>query len=146
MTILRRFLVLSAFAFWQGGFTFYAAVAVPIGRSVDTEFQAIVTTAATNYLNIIGAVALVVLAWDLLPVDPASWRRHGRFVLWGVMLLMLAALIGLHFQLTQLSHEEPLFKPLHRLYLWASTVQWGAGLGYLLLTVLAWRAQDRLWK
>ena len=75
MTFLRRFLVLIAFAFWQGGFTFYAAVVVHVGLHVDSAFQAIVTTSVTNYLNISGAVALVVLAWDLLPVDPANWRR-----------------------------------------------------------------------
>ena len=34
MTILRRFLVLIALFFWQGGFTFYAAVVVPVGQQV----------------------------------------------------------------------------------------------------------------
>ena len=32
MTILRRFLVLAALMFWQGGFMFYGAVVVPITR------------------------------------------------------------------------------------------------------------------
>ena len=141
MTFLRRFLVLLAFAFWQGGFTFYAAVVVHVGRHVDKYFQSVVTTSVSNYLNISGAVALVVLAWDLLPVDPVNWRRSLRFIMWGVMLSMLGALIWLHVEL-----EREFTLPMHALYLWTSTVQWGAGLVYLALTVLTWRAQDRLWK
>lgn len=141
MTFLRRFLVLLAFAFWQGGFTFYAAVVVHIGRSVDKGFQALVTTSVTDYLNIAGAVALVVLAWDLLPVDPANWRRAVRVVMWSIMLLMLGALIWLHAELV-----AEFTRRMHAVYLWTCTVQWGAGLVYLALTVLTWRAQDRLWK
>jgi hypothetical protein len=141
MTFLRRFLVLIAFAFWQGGFTFYASVVVHIGLHVDRQVQSEITKYVSIYLNIIGAIALTVLAWDLLPVDPSAWRRGIRLVMWSVMLLMLGALIGVHVQLMR-----EFSKPIHDLYLWASTVQWGAGLVYLALTVLAWRAQDRLWK
>ena len=31
---LRRFIVLVALCFWQGGFTFYAGVVVPVGTDV----------------------------------------------------------------------------------------------------------------
>jgi hypothetical protein len=141
MTFLRRFLVLIAFAFWQGGFTFYAAVVVHVGLHVDKHVQSQITTSVTNYLNISGAVALVVLAWDLLPVDPADWRRRGRFLMWSLMLLMLGALIGLHVQL-----DREFTMPVHAVYLWVSTVQWVAGLLYLALSIVVWRAQDRLWK
>ena len=34
MRILRRYLVVIALMFWQGGFTFYAAVVVPVGTAV----------------------------------------------------------------------------------------------------------------
>ncbi len=133
--------MLIAFAFWQGGFTFYAAVVVHVGRHVDKQFQSEVTTSVTNYLNIAGAIALVFLAWDLFPVDLATWRQTTRIVMWSIMLAMLGALIWLHFELTR-----EFTRPMHVAYLWTSTVQWGAGLAYLALTVLAWRAQDRLWK
>jgi hypothetical protein len=141
MTFVRRFLVLIAFAFWQGGFTFYAAIVVHVGRHVDKHFQSIVTTSVTNYLNISGVVALVVLAWDLLPVDPANWRRNVRLLMWSVMLLLLGPLLWLHVRI-----EYEFTTLMHAFYLWTSAVQWGCGLVYLALTVLAWRAQDRFWK
>jgi hypothetical protein len=146
MTFLRRFLVLIAFAFWQGGFTFYAAVVVHIGLRVDKHVQSEITKFVSIWLNISGAIALVILAWDLLPVDPLSWRRSIRFFMWSVMLVTLGALVGLHVPLDKLSKDDELFALYHSLYLWTSTVQWGAGLVYLALTVLAWRAQDRFWK
>ena len=34
LILLRRFLVLAALFFWQGGFTFYASVVVPVGQQV----------------------------------------------------------------------------------------------------------------
>jgi hypothetical protein len=146
MTFLRRFLVLIVFAFWQGGFTFYAAVVVPIGRGVNKAAQEEITPSVSNWLNVSGAVALVILAWDLLPVDPVNWRRNLRTGMWSAMLLMLGALIGLHFQLVSLLTDHELFKPIHKIYLWTCTAQWAAGVVYLALTVLTWRAQDRLWK
>jgi hypothetical protein len=66
--ILRRFLTLVALIFWQGGFTFYAAVVVPIGQRVLGSHleQGFITREVTWYMNIAGAVALAVLAGDLL--------------------------------------------------------------------------------
>jgi hypothetical protein len=138
MTFLRRFLVLIAFAFWQGGFTFYAGVVVPIGRGVDAEAQSLITTAVTNWLNVAGAIALVLLMWDALERDPARWRRWLRLGTCGVMLLLLGLLVWLHVEL-----ERDFYRPYHKVYLWASTVQWACVCVYLALTVLAWRAQDR---
>ena len=34
MTLVRRFLVVAALMFWQGGFTFYSAVVVPLGQKL----------------------------------------------------------------------------------------------------------------
>ncbi len=66
MALLRRFLVLLALFFWQGGFTFYAAVVVPIGQHVFGHLrQGFVTRQVTVYLNLAGAVALLILVWDL---------------------------------------------------------------------------------
>src|SRR5262249_56597146 len=95
MTILRRFLVLIALFFWQGGFTFYAAVVVPIGQQVLNSHlrQGFITQQVTNYLNLSGAIALVPLAWEVVVSgDPSRRRRWFRGLLWTLMALALAAL------------------------------------------------------
>ena len=67
LILFRRFLVLVALMFWLGGFTFYASVVVPVGqRELGSHLeQGFITRQVTNYLNLSGAVALVVLAWDV---------------------------------------------------------------------------------
>jgi hypothetical protein len=153
MTILRRFLVLIALFFWQGGFTFYAAVVVPVGQQVLRSHlrQGFITQRVTNYLNLTGAIALVPLAWEAAaPGDPSTRRRWLRGLLWLLMALALAALALLHSDLDRflvarglINLDPEAFRPRHRLYLWVSTVQWVLGLAYLLLTLGAWRAEDR---
>ena len=73
MISLRRYLVLLALSFWQGGFTFYAAVVVPVGQEVFGHLrQGFITRQVTVYLNLAGAVALLVLVWDLVAArDPS---------------------------------------------------------------------------
>ena len=67
LTLLRRFSVIAALMFWQGGFTFYAAVVVPIGQeNLGHEEQGFITREVTNYLNLAGAAALLLLAWDVV--------------------------------------------------------------------------------
>lgn len=149
----RRYLALAALFFWQGGFTFYASVVVPIGQEVlGGHFeQGLLTRRVTVYLNLTGAVALLPLVWDMVGTrDPAAWRRRLRLLLWLGMAAALVALYRLHPLVDQYleldSHnliDRPAFRHYHRLYLWVSTVQWGLALVYLLLTLLAWRAEDR---
>lgn len=152
MLILRRFVVLIALFFWQGGFTFYAAVVVPVGQDVfGHRRQGFVTRRVTVYLNLAGAVALPVLLWDLLAAAEASkWRRRSRWFLWAIMLLTLLWLQQLHGQLDELLipkgriiRDADVFYPRHRLYLWVSTVQWAAGLLYLVATLFVWKMEDR---
>ena len=80
LTLGRRLLVLAALMFWQGGFTFYAAVVVPVGKEVlGSHFnQGRITRRVTVYLNLAGAVALLPLAWDAAAsADRAArWRRE----------------------------------------------------------------------
>ena len=45
-------------------------------------------------------------------------------------------------QRTRVVIREP-FYPVHRVYLWASTIQWFACLLLAVLTIAAWRAEDR---
>lgn len=152
MILLRRYLVLIALFFWQGGFTFYASVVVPIGQQVFGHLrQGFVTRQVTWYLNLAGAIALVVLLWDALSArDPLRWRRRTRLLLWAGMLVLLIFLHWLHGRLDELLVpkgriilDTETFRPRHRLYLWISTFQWTAGLVFLFLTLAAWRREDR---
>lgn len=146
MTLLRRFLVLVAFAFWLGGFAFYAGVVVPIGTDVlgGSGEQARITRRVVQPLNLACATALGVFALDWL-VN----RDRGRAVLWLFVLACLCVLLWMYPRLDALfAHGEGVddrsaFRPWHRTYLWVSTLQWAAACGYGVLTLAAWRAEDR---
>src|SRR5712691_4491142 len=153
MTLSRRFLVLLALMFWQGGFLFYAAVVVPIGQQeFGHKKQGFITRRVTDYLNLAGAAALVPLAWDTAVSRERSarlWRL--RWVSWVVMLLALALLAWLHPRMDDLLDmnsrqvmDPPVFRAQHRWYLWVSTIQWAAGVIYAALTLWAWRDEDRV--
>ena len=151
--LLRRLLVVSALMFWQGGFTFYAAVVVPVGQEVlGTHFkQGRITRRVTVYLNLAGAAALLPLAWDAAAsADRAALLRRLRWLALGGMAAGLALLFWLRPQLDELIDlqmgyipERKAFRVGHRWYLWISTVQWGLGVVYALLTLHAWRDGDR---
>ncbi len=154
MEILRRLLLLAVLLFWQGGFLFYATVVIPIGRQVlgDIRQQARITRQATLALNAAGGAAVVVLAWDLLVLsDPLRARHRGRGLLWLLLLLSLLGLVWLRslldrqFDHSALQIADPTtFSGGHRLYVGLSIVQTGLALGFLVLTLLAWQARDRL--
>src|SRR5437764_15421395 len=98
-TLFRRFLVLAALMFWQGGFTFYAAVVVPVGQHVlgSHAAQGFITREVTRYLNLAGAAALVFLVWDVAAArDPRALRTGLRWLAVAGMLATLAALAWLH--------------------------------------------------
>jgi hypothetical protein len=147
--LARRFLVLAALMFWQGGFTFYAAVVVPVGRQTIGSRQSDVTRPVTRYLNLAGAVALIPFAWDAARCrDHVTRRRRLRWGTWVGMAGTLAALLWLHQLLSQqlqsgASPADAVFHNLHRIYLWISTAQWACSLVYAGCTLLAWRAEDR---
>ena len=146
MTILRRFLALAAYAFWVGGFTFYAGVVVPLGTDVlgGRAEQAAVTRVVSWYLNLTSGVALGVFLLDWL-----ASRGKARAALWLVMLALLGVLAWMHPRLDAMFDygagvlDRREFRPWHRTYLWVSTAQWAAALGYGVLTLAAWRAEDR---
>jgi hypothetical protein len=152
LALARRFLVVAALMFWQGGFTFYAAVVVPVGQEVLESHlrQGFITRQVTKYLNLSGAVALLILALDLVAAREAAWVRRLRWLLWLAMVGALAFLVWLHPHIDQ--YLDPVreklingkaFRPGHRLYLWVSTVQWGCAIAYAWLTLRAWREMDR---
>jgi hypothetical protein len=151
--IARRLLLIVSLMFWQGGFTFYASVVVPVGAEVlgsHTE-QGFVTRQVTNWLNVAGAVTLPILAWDLaVSADTASWRRWLRWSTWAVAVVSLGSLVFLHQRLDALLDpgkflvlDSTTFRSHHSLYLWISTLQWAAALVYLAATLMAWRREDR---
>ncbi len=154
MVLVRRFLVLVALMFWLGGFTFYASIVVPVGTRVlgnSSRRQGFITREVTRQLNVSAAVALAVLALELLPLgDPSRTRWWGRLAFWLVMAGCQAGLFALHPHLDRFLKERggivldpEAFRPWHRLYLWLHTVQWGAAVLFCILVLAGWRAGDR---
>src|SRR5262245_13000536 len=154
MTVVRRWLLLWALMFWQGGFMFYGGVVVPVGSAVlgSEREQGFITRSVTNYLNLAGAVALAVWCWDLSAGRGTSPRgRRLRWAIWAGLVLSLALLAWLHLRLDDLLDPEdvlildrPRFHSLHRRYLIVSTIQW---VGCILLsasTMRAWRDEDAI--
>jgi hypothetical protein len=150
MTIFRRFLVFAVLCFWQGGFVFYSSVAIPVGhRVLETHRkQALLTKDVAYFLNLAGMVSTLPLLWDLFAPDPSLLRRRVRAALWAMVLATLLVQVHLYRELNAMfpdvmeGNDPPSFTPLHRVYLWVSTAQFAAAVGYLLSSLLAWRAQD----
>jgi hypothetical protein len=153
LALARRFLVVIALMFWQGGFTFYSAVVVPIGQDVvGKSVQPFITRQVANGINLAGAAALLVLVLDLAAAPRETrWAHRVRWALWLGMAAALAVLVWLHPQIDHfmdLESQEIIsrkaLRPWHRAYLWVSTVQWGFGVVYVWLTLRAWREADHV--
>lgn len=151
MRQLRRFLVIASLMFWLGGFTFYVSVVVPVGAAVLHSHlrQGMITRQVTVWLNVAGAIGLLVLLWDMLAaVDPARWRFRLRVGSWLFMVACQAGLFALHGYLDSMLDVramkiiDPDFYLAHRFYLWAQTLQWLGGLLFIALMLAAWRAED----
>jgi hypothetical protein len=128
-------------------------VVVPIGTAFleSSTRQGFITRQVTDTMNACGVFALALMAWDLVTAhDSVRLRSRARICLF---ILMVAAAIGLmvlHPRLEALLDVESesvvdrhAFKPLHRAYLWISSGQWACALAYMLLTLAAWRNEDR---
>lgn len=141
----RRFIVLVALMFWQGGFMFYGGVVVPVGSQVlgsDTQ-QGFITQAVTNALNLAGLVCLVIWGVNLY------WERRdvSRFetAAWGTTFVLLAALVLIHLGMDEVldvkstsvtNHTR--FGMFHKLYIGISSIQWLLSLSLLFATLLRW--------
>ena len=156
MVTLRRYLSLLALLFWQGGFTFYGAVVVPITRQVLKDHMRLalaaeITGPVTNGLNWAGVLTLAVLLWDLAVAADASRRRYRlRCGAWAFLFVSLGALFVLHYVLDKFGPLEGIPEPdqfafwkVHQSYLVICALQWGAGLTYLGLSLSAWRSEDQ---
>src|SRR5262249_41112794 len=113
--------------------------------------QGFVTRRVAPYLNLAGLAAIALLAWDLFA--PGAGRALPDKIR-QLLALALAATLALLFFLyprldalldphAALIRDEAAFRPLHRLYLWISTIQWACALALLGLTVAARRREDR---
>jgi hypothetical protein len=152
MTVLRRLVLVLALMFWQGGFTFYASVVVPVGSDFLGSHvqQGWITRSVTNYLNLSGGVALLLWLVDIIVVRTTGFHgRKVRFTLWCVLAATLAGLCLLHLYMDRyldadrlIIVDQPYFHFLHRVYLYVSTLQWLAGIALVGLTLWAWRAVD----
>ncbi len=152
MTVVRRWLLLWALMFWQGGFTFYGGVVVPVGSDVlgSEREQGFITRKVTNYLNLAGAIALAIWGWDISAMRGLSpGGRRLRWAIWAGLVLSLAVLVWLHPRLDELLNPEDVmvldrhrFRSLHERYLMVSTVQWVGCLLLTALTIRAWRDED----
>jgi len=151
MTPLRRFVVFQALLLWQGGFLFYTAFVVPVGTAVlgSAAAQGAITSRVTETLNTLGVVGLAVVAWDLAAArDPDARRTAARWWCWAVALVCVYLQVVSHQLLVSFMDPgrryvliRPPFYPVHRLYLWASTVQWLALLALSWWTLRAWAAE-----
>jgi hypothetical protein len=153
-TLVRRFVVLAALLFWEGGFTFYAAVVVEVGQQqIGHRQQGFITREVAYSLNLAGGIALVLLAWDTTATRQRSARRRmARWGAWGWMAVTLVVLVALYREMDGLliAHggrhditDPDWFRKLHRWYLWTITAQWVAALVYGWLTLQAWRDEDQ---
>jgi hypothetical protein len=154
MIILRRLLVIQVLLLWQGGFLFYTAVVVSTGTGVlgSAAAQGAITARVTDSLNILGVAGLAVLAVELgLSRDPAAARTQARWACWWIAFACQGLLFAFHRLLDAFMDQSrshvvigPPFYPVHRMYLWASTIQWVACLVLAWLTIWAWRSEDTL--
>ena len=139
-----RWLALVGMTFWLGGFTFYSAVVIPILHDEMGGIDSgMITGQVSNYLNAFGVAA--VLAWGaLLPFERSLGEGWARWFRSGLLVLTTAILAGLILLHPIMDHRLSLgemddFHPLHKIYLIASTFQWGINLAILAVSVWIWR-------
>jgi hypothetical protein len=152
MKTLLRFVAVQVLLLWQGGFLFYAAFVVPAGtRLLGRAGQGAITARVTDALNVIGLAGVAVLALELsLTRDPSARRTARRWWVWVVCFACQFLLLYLHLLLDAFMDDarervlvKAAFYPVHRVYLWTSTVQWVACLLWAWLMLRAWSAEDR---
>ena len=150
---IRRFIVLQALMIWQGGFLFYASVVVPDGTEVlgSSMAQGAITARVTDMMNILGLMALVVLAFDLrLSIDTNERRIALRWWCWSLAFLCQGLLFYFHELLDFFMDPArtrvviwPPFRPVHRMYLWTISIQWFVCLLLVWFNLRSWQAEDR---
>lgn len=151
---LIRLATFWAIAIWQGGFVFYTGFVVKIGswelKSALT--QGFITRLVTLKLENLGWIALVIWAISLWGTRFSRQSlRTTAAVLWCAI---LALHVGLHFQwhaidrLLDVSSRSVMdpdaFRPAHRIFLWAASLQWLLVVILSSLTLHAWQHEKRV--
>ena len=139
MNAFRQFLTFVVFAFWAGGFTFYALVVIPTAHGVLGTHREVgfITRQVTQWLNLGSLLALALLTWHFFVErirHPAlSWRLPGTTL--GIMFATQIALFAEHPILdrmldgeTQSISSHGQFYSWHRIYLLTAAVQWLAAI------------------
>ena len=129
-----RFALVLTIAGWWGALTFYGLVVVPEGTDqFGSQTQGLVTQQVTKTLNLVGMAAAVLLVFEL-----KRWGTRWEWSVWSIFLGCQLALFGVHAWLSDLlatGADRRWFYDVHRVYLFATAVQWGAA-PYLLWQVL----------
>jgi hypothetical protein len=153
MRILRRFVTLCALGWWLGGLTFYSLVVIRAAHQIVGSHAKVgfITQKATTALNLIGAGALALMLWNGLVSCRHSgpWIRKGLAASWIAAAAAHAWIFLLHarldamldFQIRRVQ-EGASFRSPHETYLIATSIEWGASLIYLLVSLAAWRQED----
>ncbi len=137
-----RYLLLTTFVIWWGGFTFYALAVVPSGHSVlkSRMRQGFITEQVTRKLNILGVLTLSFIAAELCRKQrkKETFRIATAWASWTGMAVTLVMLIWLHEKLGALLDfdrrtvlDDAQFYQMHRIYLLVASVQWLSGAVFL---------------
>ena len=137
----QRYVIVATWSLWIVGLTFYGLVVVPTGtKLLGSTQQGFITQRVTNYLNLIGWVALTALLWNVV-----RQRRKLLAATWLVMLAAQIAPMAIHPQLDKMLNpadfevlDEAQFHPLHEVYLSITGVQWTAAVVYLAQSLWLW--------
>lgn len=141
-SILRP-IVMIAHAVWLGGFTFYGIAVIPVLHdALDRLDAGQITQRVSDRLNLVGLASLALwwsLAWLERRRGPALARR-ARLGLLALTSLSLVFLAVDHEVLDARLDRHGLegFYDYHRVYLIASTIQWGLNLGLVPVTLAIW--------
>jgi hypothetical protein len=150
MRIAARVVVALLFAIWWGGFTFYAGIVVPIGQRVlgSATAQGFVTQPVSDRINLIGAIVIVMLGWNLVSARRAASPRVRRVLVisWVVLAIAQLVLFVLHPRLDgmldlttrSIAVDRSVFYAMHRVYLLVATAQWLAAIVHASAVGCAW--------
>lgn len=153
---LRRLIVIAAIAWWLGGFTFYAGVAIPMGVEVLGSHKAVgfITQRVTGWLNFGGVIALAIFLGNmaLSRRTGGKWVWRTMLLTWIIMAVIEIELILLHPVMDRLITAYPhrmildddRFDLLHHVYLISTTVQWALGGLHVWCVCLSWVAGETL--
>ncbi len=138
---------LLTFALWFGGFTFYAALVVPVANSImpDAVPFGFVTQKVTHGINALHGAFLIVATWEIVSqyrlVNQRKWQLHLLALAIIVSAAALVCLLLIRLRLdammngTTFEINEPeggSFYGTHAMYLNLSTLTWLLGIAQLI--------------